>query len=114
MSALVRGRATRGLAALLALAMLALPLAAAGTAFAQSSSDKITRRDCEQGSIRDKSGKPISKKRCLRLVGKRVKVAQTGLARTGFDVWPFVVGGALCLAGAAWFGLRGPGAVRRN
>lgn len=95
-----RRRATRGLIALMALVALMLPLAVASTAFAQSTST-ITQQDCEQGTIRDDSGQPISQERCERLVGKQVE-----LAATGFEVWPLVAVGAACLAGAAFFGLR--------
>ena len=95
-----RRRATRGLAALLALVALMLPLAVAGAAFGQSTST-ITQQDCEQGTIRDQSGQPISQDRCERLVGKQVE-----LAGTGFEVWPLVAVGAACLAGAAFLGLR--------
>ncbi|MEA2391904.1 MAG: hypothetical protein QOK31_2013 [Solirubrobacteraceae bacterium] len=94
-----RRRAARYLAALVALVALTVPLALAGAAVAQTSS--ITHQDCAQGTIRDKSGQPISKARCDQLVGKQVQ-----LASTGFDVWPLVAGGVLCLAGAAAFGLR--------
>ena len=96
-----RRRATRGLAALLALVALMLPLAVAGAAFGQSSTSTITQQDCEQGTIRDQSGQPISQERCERLVGKQVE-----LAGTGFEVWPLVAVGAACLAGAAFLGLR--------
>ena len=101
-----RRRATRGLAALMALVALMLPLAMAGTAFAQSTS-KITQQDCEQGTIRDQSGQPISRERCESLVGKQVE-----LAGTGFELWPLVAAGAACLAGAAFVGLRRGGAFR--
>ena len=101
-----RRRATRGLTALMALVALMLPLAVASTAFAQSTST-ITQQDCDQGTIRDESGQPISKDRCERLVGKQVE-----LAGTGFEVWPLVAVGAACLAGAAFFGLRRGAAFR--
>ena len=101
-----RRRATRGAAALLAAVALMLPLAVAGAAFAQSTST-ITQQDCEQGTIRDESGQAISRERCEALVGKQVE-----LAGTGFEVWPLVAAGAVCLAGAAFFGLRRGGPVR--
>jgi LPXTG-motif cell wall-anchored protein len=101
-----RRRAPRALAALVALVVLMAPLAIAGTALAQSTST-ITRQDCDQGTIRDKSGQPISKERCEALIGKQVE-----LASTGFEVWPLIAGGAACLAGAAWFGLRRRGTPR--
>jgi hypothetical protein len=106
MSFAPRRRAPRAVAALVALVVLMVPLAVAGTALAQSTST-ITQRDCDQGTIRDKSGQPISKERCQRLVGRQV-----ALAGTGFEVWPLLLGGALCLGGAAWFGLRRSGTVR--
>ena len=101
-----RRRATRGLIALMALVALMLPLAVATTAFGQSTGT-ITQQDCEQGTIRDESGQPISRDRCERLVGKQVE-----LAGTGFEVWPLVAAGAACLAGAAFFGLRRGAAYR--
>ena len=101
-----RRRATRGLAALLALVALMLPLALAGAAFAQSTST-ITQQDCEQGTIKDRSGQSISRERCEALVGKQV-----ALAGTGFEVWLIGAAGLLCIGGAAWFGLRRGGPVR--
>jgi hypothetical protein len=95
-------RASRGLAALVAIVVLALPLALAGTALASTST--ITQQDCAQGTIKDKSGNTISKDRCEKLVGKQVQ-----LAGTGFEVWIVAVAGVACLGGAAWFGLRRTG-----
>jgi len=101
-----RRRAPRTLAALVVLVAVMLPLVAAGAALAQSTST-ITQQDCEQGTIRDKSGQPISRDRCEQLVGKRVE-----LASTGFAVWPLIAGGSLLVAGAAWLGLRRRGSPR--
>ena len=92
-------RATRSLAALVAIVVLMVPLAVAGTALASTST--ITQQDCQQGTIKDKSGNTIPKARCERLVGKQVK-----LAGTGFEVWIVAVAGVACLGGAAFFGLR--------
>jgi LPXTG-motif cell wall-anchored protein len=100
-----RRRAARTLAALAVLVALAAPLALAGTALAQTSS--ITQQDCDQGTIRDKSGQAISKARCQQLIGKQVQ-----LASTGFDVWPLVAGGCVLLAGAALLGFRRSSPVR--
>ena len=100
-----RRRAARTLAALAALVALAAPLALAGTALAQTSS--ITQQDCDQGTIRDKSGQAISKERCEQLIGKQVQ-----LASTGFEVWPLVAGGCVLLAGAALLGFRRRSPVR--
>jgi hypothetical protein len=94
-----RRRATRTLAALVAIVALTFPLAVAATAMASTST--ITQADCDRGTIKDTSGQAISKARCEKLIGKRVK-----LAGTGFDVLPFAIGGVACLAGAAFLGLR--------
>ena len=98
-------RAPRILAALVAIVALAAPLALAGTALAQTSS--ITQSDCDQGTIRDKSGQVITKARCEQLIGKQVQ-----LAGTGFEVWPLVAGGSVLLAGAALLGFRRRSPVR--
>jgi LPXTG-motif cell wall-anchored protein len=100
-----RRRAARTIAALAAFVALAAPLALAGTALAQTSS--ITQADCDQGTIKDKSGQAISKARCQELIGKQVQ-----LAGTGFDVWPLVAGGSVLLAGAALLGFRRRSPVR--
>ena len=92
-------RATRAFAALVAIAALMIPLAVAGTAMAQTST--ITEQDCQQGTIKDRSGQTISQERCEALVGKQV-----ALAGTGFEVWIIGAAGLLCIGGAAWFGLR--------
>jgi hypothetical protein len=94
-----RRRLARTFAALAVLVALAVPLALAGAAVAQTSN--ITQQDCNQGTIRDKSGQPISQARCRQLIGKQVQLASTGL-----DVRPFVVGGLVLLVGAAAIGLR--------
>jgi hypothetical protein len=98
-------RGTRAFAALVAIVALMVPLALAGTAFAQTST--ITQQDCAQGTIKDRSGQAISRERCEALVGKQV-----ALAGTGFEVWIVGAAGLLCLGGAAWFGLRRGGPVR--
>jgi hypothetical protein len=92
-------RATRAFAALVAIVALMVPLAVAGTAVAQSST--ITQQDCDQGTIKDRSGQTISQERCEALIGQEV-----ALAGTGFEVWLIGAAGVLCLGGAAWFGLR--------
>ena len=98
-------RGMRAFVALVAIVALMVPLALAGTAFAQTST--ITQQDCEQGTIKDRSGQTISRERCEALVGKQV-----ALAGTGFEVWIIGAAGLLCLGGAAWFGLRRGGPVR--
>jgi hypothetical protein len=94
-----RRRRARIFAALAVLVALAVPLAFAGGAIAQTSS--ITQQDCNQGTIHDRSGQPISKARCEALVGKQVQLASTGL-----DLWPFAAGALFLLAGATAFGIR--------
>jgi hypothetical protein len=98
-------RAARMLAALAAIVALAAPLALAGTALAQTSD--ITQSDCDQGTIRDKSGQVISKARCEQLIGKQVQ-----LASTGFEVWPLIAGGVVLLVGAAALTFRRSSPVR--
>lgn len=91
--------ATRRLAALAVLLAMLASLAGAGLAIAATST--ITAQDCAQGTIKDKSGNSISRARCEALIGKNVQ-----LASTGFDLRPVIAAGALCLVGAAAFGLR--------
>ncbi len=92
-------RAPRALAALAAVAALVAMLAVAAPASAQTST--ITRQDCLKGTIRDRNGNPIPRERCLKLVGRRVR-----LAGTGFDVRLIGIGGVACIAAAAALGLR--------
>ena len=60
--------------------------------------------DGNRVTIKDKSGNTISKARCEALIGRNVQ-----LANTGFDLVPLMAAGAVCLVGAAAFGMR-----RRN
>jgi hypothetical protein len=90
----------RRLAALAALIAVLASLATAGVAIAASGT--ITAADCAQGTIKDQTtGQPISRARCEALVGRNVQ-----LASTGFDLRPVLLGGVLCLVGAAAFGMR--------
>jgi hypothetical protein len=96
----------RRLAALVALIAVLASLATAGVAMAASGT--ITQADCAQGTIKDRTtGQPISRARCEALVGRNVQ-----LASTGFDLRPVIAAGALCLMGAAAFGMRRSGAQR--
>jgi hypothetical protein len=91
---------TRRLAALAVLVAMLASLATAGMAIAASGT--ITEQDCAQGTLKDRAtGAPISQARCEQLVGKNVQ-----LASTGFDLRPVIAVGALCLVGAAAFGMR--------
>jgi hypothetical protein len=92
--------APRRLAALAVLIAMLASLATTGVAMAAVGA--VTQADCDQGTIKDQStGAPISKERCEALIGKNVQ-----LASTGFDLRPVIIGGVLCLMGAAAFGLR--------
>ena len=94
----------RRLVALAVLIAMFASLASAGVAVAASGT--ITEADCAQGTIKDRStGQPITRARCEALVGRNVQ-----LASTGFDLRPFMAAGALCLVGAAAFGMRRRGA----
>src|SRR2546423_14799023 len=87
------------IAVLASLATGAVAVAASGT---------ITEADCVQGTIKDRAtGQPISRARCESLIGRNVQ-----LANTGFDLRPVIGAGALCLLGAAAFGMRRRGAQR--
>jgi hypothetical protein len=96
----------RRLLALAVLIAMCASLATAGVAIAKSGT--ITTQDCAQGTIKDKAtGQPIPRARCEALIGKNVQ-----LASTGFDLRPVIAVGALCLLGAAAFGMRRRGAHR--
>ena len=91
----------RGRIAVLAISALVIvtamfavaPPAPAQTSGAQGSI--ITRSDCEAGRI-TRRGVRLSRQECLRLVGQRVR-----LANSGFDAWIVVAGGVMLLGGAA-------------
>jgi hypothetical protein len=98
---------TRRIAALAVLIAMLASLATAGPAMA-AGTGMISAQDCAQGTIRDqRTGTPIPQARCEALVGRNVQ-----LANTGFDLRPVLAVGALCLVGAAAFGLRRRGAQR--
>jgi LPXTG-motif cell wall-anchored protein len=99
MNRLTRRPAARTTAALAALVALIASLATAGVAVASTST--ITAQDCAQGTIKDQSGQTISKARCEQLVGKQVK-----LANTGFDVLPLLLVGSGLIAGGAMLVVR--------
>ena len=93
----------RRLAAFVVLIAMFASCAMAGAAMAASGT--ITEADCAQGTIKDQAtGQPISRARCEALIGRNVQ-----LANTGFDLGPLIAAGAVCLVGAAAFGMR-----RRN
>jgi hypothetical protein len=93
---------------LAALAVLIALFASLATGVALAASGTITQSDCAQGTIKDKTtGQPIPRARCEALIGRNVQ-----LASTGFDLRPLIAGGAVCLLGAAAFGMRRRGAHR--
>ena len=94
---------------LAAIAVLIAMLASVATAsVAMAASGTITEADCVQGTIKDRAtGQPISRARCEALIGRNVQ-----LANTGFDLRPVIAAGALCLVGAAAFGMRRRSAQR--
>lgn len=98
MSYAANRRALRALALVLLAGVLALSTGAA-TALAEQST--ITRQDCDQGRIHDRSGHAIDAARCQKLIGKSIT-----LASTGFEAWIVGAAGVACLAGA--FLLRRP------
>ena len=82
--------------------LIAVLVSLATSAVAVAASGTITEADCVQGTIKDRStGQPISRARCESLIGRNVQLANTGL-----DLRPVIAAGALCLVGAAAFGLR--------
>jgi hypothetical protein len=90
----------RRLAAIAVLIAMFASFATAGVAMAQNG--QITEADCAQGTIKDRTtGQPISRARCEALVGRNVQLASTGL-----DLRPVMAAAALCLVGAAAFGMR--------
>lgn len=91
---LVRRR-LRGMIALVALVTAVALVVTAAPAMAQGSST-VTQADCDAGRIKDKQGNTLSGERCERLIGRRVRLAQTG-----FEAWYLLLGGVACIGGAA-------------
>ena len=89
---LVRRR-FRGMAALVALVTAVALIATAAPAMAQTST--VTQADCDAGRIKNKQGETISGAACEKLIGQRVRLAQTG-----FEAWWLLVGGVACIGGA--------------
>ena len=89
------GRRFRGMVALVALVTAVAMLTTAVPAMGQGTST-VTQADCDAGRIKDKQGNTLRGERCERLIGKRVRLAQTG-----FEAWWLLVGGVVCIGGAA-------------
>jgi LPXTG-motif cell wall-anchored protein len=91
---LVRRR-FRGMVALVALVTAVALVVTAAPAMAQGTST-VTQADCDAGRIKDKQGNTLSGDKCEALIGKRVRLAQTG-----FEAWWLLLGGVVCIGGAA-------------
>jgi LPXTG-motif cell wall-anchored protein len=87
-------RRFRGMVALLALVTAVALVVTAAPAMGQGSST-VTQADCDAGRIKDKQGNTLSGERCERLIGQRVRLAQTG-----FEAWWLLLGGVACIGGA--------------
>jgi LPXTG-motif cell wall-anchored protein len=83
------------MAALVALVTAVALVVTAAPVMAQGSST-VTQADCDAGRIKDKQGNTLSGERCERLIGQRVRLAQTG-----FEAWWLLIGGVVCIGGAA-------------
>ena len=88
-------RRLRGMLALAALVTAVALVVTAAPAMAQKTST-VTQADCDAGRIKDKRGNTLRGERCERLIGQRVRLAQTG-----FEAWWLLVGGIACIGGAA-------------
>jgi LPXTG-motif cell wall-anchored protein len=87
-------RRFRGMLALAALVTAVALVVTAAPAMAQGTST-VTQADCDAGRIKDKQGNTLSGERCERLIGQRVRLAQTG-----FEAWWLLLGGVACIGGA--------------
>ena len=88
-------RRLRGIVALAALVTAVALVVTAAPAMAQGTST-VTQADCDAGRIKDRQGNTLRGERCERLIGRRVRLAQTG-----FEAWWLLVGGVACIGGAA-------------
>lgn len=88
-------RRLRGIVALAAVVTAVALVVTAAPAMAQGTST-VTQADCDAGRIKDRQGNTLRGERCERLIGRRVRLAQTG-----FEAWWLLVGGVACIGGAA-------------
>ena len=89
---LVRRR-FRGMATLVALVTCVALVVTAAPAMAQTST--VTQADCDAGRIKNKEGTVLRGEACEKLIGQRVRLAQTG-----FEAWWLLVGGVALMGGA--------------
>ena len=87
-------RRLRGIVALAAVVTAVALVVTAAPAMAQGTST-VTQADCDAGRIKDRQGNTLRGERCERLIGRRVRLAQTG-----FEAWWLLVGGVVCIGGA--------------
>jgi LPXTG-motif cell wall-anchored protein len=95
---LVRRR-FRGMAALVALVTAIALVATASPAMAQTST--VTQADCDAGRIKNKQGETLRGEACERLIGQKVRLAQTG-----FEAWWLLVGGVALMGGGVALRMR--------
>jgi LPXTG-motif cell wall-anchored protein len=93
-------RRFRGMVALVALVTAVALVVTAAPVMAQGTS-AVTQADCDAGRIKDKQGNTLRGERCERLIGQRVRLAQTG-----FEAWYLLLGGVACIGGAAALRMR--------
>jgi LPXTG-motif cell wall-anchored protein len=82
------------MATLVALVTAVALIVTAAPAMAQTST--VTQADCDAGRIKNKQGETLRGAACERLIGQRVRLAQTG-----FEAWWLLLGGVACIGGAA-------------
>ena len=86
-------RRFRGMAALAAVVTAIALVVTAAPAMAQTST--VTQADCDAGRIKNKQGETLRGAECEKLIGQRVRLAQTG-----FEAWWLLVGGVALMGGA--------------
>lgn len=96
---LVRRR-FRGMAALVAIVTAIALVATASPAMAQGTST-VTQADCDAGRIKNKQGETLRGQACERLIGQRVRLAQTG-----FEAWMLLLGGVALMGGGVALRMR--------
>ena len=101
----LRRRRFRGMATLVALITAIALIATASPAMAQTST--VTQADCDAGRIKNKQGTVLRGEACERLIGQRVRLAQTG-----FEAWMLLLGGVVLMGGGVALRMRrgGPAA----
>jgi LPXTG-motif cell wall-anchored protein len=94
-------RRFRGMVALVALVTAIALVATASPAMAQSGTSTVTQADCDAGRIKNKQGETLRGEACERLIGQRVRLAQTG-----FEAWWLLIGGVALMGGGVALRMR--------